>query len=146
MKIKPSVIDFYSITSLHFLNLGTEGTIHFVFLLNSVINLINCSSIEEMNTIWATILHKGHGKDPELDRSWRTISSCPFLGKAMDTYLVELTSDGWSAAQAPTQFQGNNFSHELAALAITEAVLHGLHNNKELSTSSCSMPRVLSIV
>ena len=60
-KIKPSVIDFYSITSLHFLNLSTEGNVQFGFLLNSVIDLIHSSSIEEMNTIWATILHKGHG-------------------------------------------------------------------------------------
>ena len=84
-----------------------------------------------MNTIWATILHKGHGKDLELDRSWRTISSCPFLAKAMDTYMVELNDDCWSACQAQTQFQGSNSSHELAALAITEAVLHGLHANKD---------------
>ena len=27
-----------------------------------------------LNTIWANILHKGHNKDPELNRSWRTIS------------------------------------------------------------------------
>ena len=129
--MRPSVIDFYSITSSHFINLGSEGIVHFVFLINSVISIINSSSMEEMNTIWANILHKGHGKDVELDRSWRTISCCPFLAKAMDTYLVELIDAGWSACQAPTQFQGNNSSHELAAIAITEAVLHGIHVNND---------------
>ena len=92
-KIRPSVIDFYSITSKHFLNLGSEGTIHFVFLLNSIISLINSSSVAELNTILANMLHKGHDKDPEIDRSWRTISCCPFLAKAMDMYLVELNND-----------------------------------------------------
>ena len=33
--------------------------------------------------------------------------------------------------QAPTQFQGTNSSHELAALSVTEAISHGLHINKE---------------
>ena len=99
-KMRPSVIDFYSITSLHFLNLGHVGTIHFVFLLNSIIDLINSSSMAEMNTIWANILHKGHGKDAEVDRSWRTISCCPFLAKAIDIYFVELNNDSWSASQA----------------------------------------------
>ena len=37
----------------------------------------------------------------------------------------------WSACQAPTQFQDSNSSHELAALSITEAVVQGLHINKE---------------
>ena len=96
-----------------------------------IIDHINASSIEELNTIWANILHKGHDKDPELDRSWRTISCCPLLAKAMDTYMVELYDGGWSACQASTQFQGSNSSHELAALSITEAVVQGLHIKKE---------------
>jgi hypothetical protein len=130
-KLKPSVTDFYSITSLHFLHLGKEGIFHFVFLVNSIIDHVNASSIEELNTIWANILHKGHDKDPELDRSWRTISCCPLLAKAIDTYMVELYDGGWSACQAPTQFQGSNSSHELAALSISEAVVQGLHIKKE---------------
>ena len=49
----------------------------------------------------------------------------------MDTYMVELYDAGWSACQASTQFQGTDSSHELAALSITEAVVQGLHINKE---------------
>ena len=44
---------------------------------------------------------------------------------------MQLYITGWSAAQAPTQFQGDNSSHDLAALCVTEAVQHGLHINKE---------------
>jgi hypothetical protein len=68
----------------------------------------------------------GGKKVPELDRSWRTISCCPLLAKAMATYLVQLYNPGWSDAQAPTQS-----SHNLAALCVTEAVLHGLHISNE---------------
>ena len=93
-----------------------EGIFHYVFLLNYIIENINSSSIKELNTIWAIVLHKGSKKDPEMDRSWRIFSCCPLLTKAMDTYLVELYNTGWSAAQAPTQFQGDNSSHDLATL------------------------------
>ena len=129
--LRPSVMDFFSVTSLHFLHLGQQGIFHFVFLLNTIISHINSSSISELNTIWAIILHKGHNKDPELDRSWRTISCCPVIAKALDTYLVELYGDGWSDIQASTQFQGSNSSHELAALSITEAINHSLYVNKQ---------------
>ena len=129
--LKPSVMDYFSITSLHFLHLGKEGIIHFVFILNMIINHINSGSVAELNTIWANILYKGGDKDPESDRSWRTISCCPILAKALDTYMVELYDNGWTAVQAPTQFQGINSSHELAALSITETIIHGLHTNKE---------------
>ena len=48
-KLRPSVMDYFSITSLHFLHLGTDGVIHFVFLLNSIISHINsaecCGSV-----------------------------------------------------------------------------------------------------
>ena len=99
--------------------------------MNNIINEINSAGIEELNSIWANVLHKGHNKDPEHDRSWRTISYCPMMAKAMDMYMVELYDSGWSAVQAATQFQGSNSSHDLAALCITEAISHGLHVNKE---------------
>ena len=102
-----------------------------MFLMNCVIDHINGATVAELNTIWAIILHKVSGKDPEHDRSWRTISCCPTLAKALDTYMVQLYDGGWSAMQAPTQFQGQNSSHELAALSITEAIIYGLHTNKE---------------
>ena len=129
--LRPSVMDYFSITSLHFLHIGLEGIFHFIFLLNTIISQINSSSIPELNTIWANILHKGHNKDPELDRSWRTISCCPIIAKALDTYMVELYDVGWSDVQASTQFQGSNSSHELAALSITEAISYSLNVHKQ---------------
>ena len=111
-KLRSTVIDWFSITSLHFLHLGKEGILHFVFLINSVLGHINSSSVEELNTIWANILYKGGKKDLE---SYRTISCCPIIAKAIDSYMMGLYDSGWSAAQASTQFKGSNSSHELAA-------------------------------
>ena len=35
-KLRSTVMDFFSLTSLHFLHLGEEGVQHFVFLLNAI--------------------------------------------------------------------------------------------------------------
>ena len=45
--------------------------------------------------------------------------------------MVELYDGGWGKVQATTQFQSSNSSHELAALCITEATVHGLHTKKK---------------
>ena len=129
--LRANVNDFYSITAAHFINAGFEGLEHFHFLLNTIINDVNLSSLEELNTIWACILHKGHGKDRESDRSYRTISTCPLLAKALDSYAGELYSDGWADAQAETQFQGTGSSHELAGLLLTEAINFSLFSTKQ---------------
>ena len=129
--LRANVNDFYSITAAHFINAGFEGLEHFHFLLNTIIKDVNLSSLEELNTIWACILHKGHGKDKESDRSYRTISTCPLLAKALDFYAGELYSDGWAEVQAETQFQGTGSSHELAGLLLTEAVNFSLFSTKQ---------------
>ena len=129
--LKASVNDFYSITPSHFINAGFEGLEHFHFLLNIIIEEINLSSLEELNTIWACILYKGHRKDKESDRSYRTISTCPLLAKALDSYVGSLYHDGWADAQAETQFQGSGSSHELAALLLTESVNFSLFTAKK---------------
>ena len=67
--VKPDVNDLYSITPRHYINAGMEGDKHFSSLLNMVIKNVNLSSIEDLNSVWAVILHKGHGKDKESDRS-----------------------------------------------------------------------------
>ena len=118
--LKANVNDFYSITAAHFINAGFEGLKHFHFLMNIIIDSINLSSLEELNTICACILHNGHGKDKESDRSYRTISTCPLIAKALDSYAGELYGGGWAAAQADVQFQGAGSSHELAGLLLTE--------------------------
>ena len=129
--LKAEVNDFYSITASHFINAGFEGLRHFHFLLNIIILEINSSSLEELNTIWACILWKGHGKDKESERSYRTISTCPLLAKALDSYVGALFSSSWAAAQANTQFQGAGSSHELAALLLTESINFSLYSAKK---------------
>ena len=118
-KIRPTVADFYSVTAAHYINGGDVALTHFCFLFNTILDNIELAGIPEMNTAHAIILHKGHGKDKSLDSSYRTISSCPFLAKCIDVYLGELSKDDWSSCQAPTQFQGEGSSHELAALLLT---------------------------
>ena len=129
--LRENVNDRYSITAAHFIHAGMEGLQHFHFLLNIIIDDVNLSSLEELNTIWACILHKGHGKDRESDRSYRTISTCPLLAKALDFYAGQIYGEGWAEAQADTQFQGANSSHELAGLLLTEAINFSLFSTKE---------------
>ena len=129
--LRANVNDFYSITANHFINAGFDGLEHFHFLLNIIIEEVNLSSLEELNTIWACILYKGHRKDKESDRSYRTISTCPLFAKALDLYVGELYYDGWAEAQAETQFQGAGSSHELAGLLLTESINFSLFSLKQ---------------
>ena len=129
--LKADVNDFYSITASHFINAGFEGLRHFHFLLNIIIMEINNSSLEELNTIWACILWKGHGKDKESERSYRTISTCPLLAKPLDSYVGAIYSSCWAAVQADTQFQGSGSNHELAALLLTESINFSLFSAKK---------------
>ena len=127
IKIRPSVNDFYSITGLHYRYAGDAGVVHFQQSINGIIKDLNNSSISELNTVLASILHKGHGKDKTLDTSYRTISICPFISKGTDTYISELYGHCWQDNQADTQYQGKGRSHELAALLLTETIQHSLN-------------------
>ena len=130
-RMKSSVIDFWSITPLHFINAGREGLDHFNYLMNAIITNVNAAGVKELNTVLALLLHKAHGKSLTSDRSYRTISNCPVLAKALDIYIHDLFIDLWNHDQAPTQYQGENSSHELASLLITEAVQHSLFTSKK---------------
>ena len=130
LSLRKNVNDFYSITASHFINAGRSGFAHFHFLLAALVKNVNLASLDELNTIWACILYKGHGKDKESARSYRTISTCPLIAKALDTYVGNLYQDSWASVQAATQFQGTGSSHELAALLLTESVQHSLHVTK----------------
>ena len=131
-RIRPGVSDFFSVTAAHFVNGGPLAIKHFQFLLNSVIDTIEIAAIEELNKAHAIILHKGHKKDRTLASSYRTISSCPFLAKALDIYLGDLSKDDWSLCQAATQFQGAGMSHELSSLLLTTAIQDSLTSSKPL--------------
>ena len=129
--MKPTVSDFWSVTPLHFLYAGYQGLLHFNFLMNRIISEINGSSVKELNTVMAILLYKGHGKSKTSDRSYRTISTCPVIAKAVDIYVHDLFIDLWNSVQATTQYQGHGSSHELASLMITEAVQHSSFSTKK---------------
>ena len=120
--LKQNVSDYYSVTALHYANAGQEGQTHYNHLLNALIADTNNASIEELNVAHGNILFKGHGKVKTSHRSYRTISTCPFLAKSIDYYLRDLYHDCWDSCQASTQYQGSGSSHELASLLVTEVL------------------------
>ena len=63
--------------------------------------------------------------------SYRTISNCPFLSKALDFYIRELSILDWEESRPETQFLGNNKSHELGALLLTETIFYANARLKE---------------
>ena len=131
ISLKSDVNDFFSITPLHFRNAGLEGLQHFQFLLNTIINNINLSGLSELNTIYACVLHKGHGKNTEESRSYRTISTCPLISKALDKHVRNLSVKDWNSYQAPTHYQGEKRSHELACILLTETLRHSVFTVKK---------------
>ena len=124
--LKPHVCDHYNVSALHFINGGPLAVQMFQFLVNSAIENLENTTCEEMNTAHASVLYKGHSKDKTQASSYRTISNCPFLSKAMDFYIRELSITDWSEAQPDTQFLGPNKSHELGALLLTETIHHSI--------------------
>ena len=85
---------------------------------------INLSTLDNLNKVMSILLHKGHGKDPCSDRSYRTISNCTVLAKALDAYLGTINIPLWDKSQIDIQFQGKNSSHDLASLQTTELILY----------------------
>ena len=130
-KLKPDVNDLFSVTARHYVNAGMEGAKHFHYLMNLIISNINLFALPELNSVWAMVLYKAHGKPKDEDRSYRTISTCPLLSKALDMYVGSLYEIGWAAAQAETQFQGTGSSHELAALLFSETIQFSLYSAKK---------------
>ena len=128
--VKSDVFDIHGITPNHYLYAGPTGCKHFFLLMNAFLQDVNSTSIEEINATYACILFKGHGKDKSSARSYRTISTCPVVAKGIDLYLRTLHEENWNAAQSESQFQGKGSSHELAALLVTECILHSKHTLK----------------
>ena len=112
-RMKPNICDFNGLTVNHFIFAGPPGWKHFHLLLNSLIVNIKITSIKEINVVHAIVLFKGHKKNKNLDRSYRTISTCLVIAKALDLYARDLHKDLWKLDQAETQFQGEGSSHEL---------------------------------
>ena len=131
LKMKPTVTDYFSITSLHYLNGGIRVIKHFMLLLNAILKDINNYALAEINTVHAAILYKGHGKDKNHDRSYRTISTCPFIAKCLDSYVGDQYQESWNSLRAETQFQAEGLSHEHSALLLTETINYSIHVLKQ---------------
>ena len=129
-KMKPNVNDYFGITPNHYNYAGPAGWKHFHLLLSILIDNVNSTDITEINIIYACILFKGHGKDKQSARSYRTISTCPVIAKALDLYIRDLHLSDWNKIQAECQFQGEGSSHEVAAVLVTECIQHSLHHLK----------------
>ena len=125
--MKPNVNDFFSVTPNHYSYAGPAGWKHFHLLLTALISNINTTSVKEINTVLAIILFKGHNKDKSSDRSYRTISTCPVVAKALDLYIRNLNIEDWNLDKPDTQFQGEGSSHELAAVLLTEVIQQSLY-------------------
>ena len=126
-RLKKHVTDINGVTVQHYMNAGHEGLAHFVTQLNCIISEVNNGTIDELNLALGLILYKGHRKEKNSDRSYRTISTCPLLAKALDLHLRDLYQDQWDTCTAATQYQNKGSSHELASLLITELVQYSLH-------------------
>ena len=125
------VSDVYNITPSHFLNAGVAGCRHFHLLLKALLDDVENTTIDEVNTAYACILFKGHSKDRTSSRSYRTISTWPVIAKALDLYIHDLYKFYWNSDKADTQYQGEGRLHELAALLLTESILHSVLTLKE---------------
>ena len=124
--MKPSVCDHWSISASHYINGGPIALKHFQTLINLALEDIENTTIDEMNTAHACILYKGHQKSKTLASSYRTISTCPFISKACDIYVRNLSLDDWYNARAEVQFLGPGMSHEMGALLLSEVIHYSL--------------------
>ena len=102
--MKPSVTDIYGISPLHYIHAGIEGVLFFMHLLNKVIKDVNVAAAHEFNVALGLILYKGHQKDRHNERSYRTISTCPFMAKALDLYIRDICLNSWNSVTAKTQY------------------------------------------
>ena len=130
--LRPDVRDFASITANHYRHAGEAGLVHLYSIINGIIDDLNNLAVDELNIVSACILHKGHGKKKNSSESYRTISSCPFLCRVLDSYIGDLFGHIWESKQASTQFQGKGSSHDLAALLLTETIQFSLHVKKPM--------------
>ena len=48
-KVKENVCDIFNITALHYLKGGSQGLVHYNFLLNAIIADVNNASLDELN-------------------------------------------------------------------------------------------------
>ena len=141
-KLKPHITDYSSdpnALSCH----CCVGINCFKELLNLLIRNVALGNLLEINSVWSYMLYKDRSRPCDLGNSWRTISSCPLVSKAMDMYVITFHKPQWYASCAPTQYMKPSSSHEVAAVFLTKVILHtvwhlALHCSCLLSI--CALP------
>ena len=101
-RMKSDVLDSFNMTPNHYLYAGPAGWEHFRMLVNALMANVDNIDILEVNRAHAIVLFKGHGKDKSCSRSYRTISSCPVVAKALDILIRDKNIDAWNSDQAST--------------------------------------------
>ena len=77
---------------MHYLNGGPQAIEHFAFLLNCLIENIENAGITEVNTVYANILYKGHGKERTLDSSYSVVKTPLFLSTQYCLYAFKFVT------------------------------------------------------
>ena len=95
--------------------------------MNSVVLDINSASVTELNTVYALLLHKGHGKSKTSDRSYRTISNYTVLVKALDAYIGYIYAPQWDSSQINVQILDEVYNKTYSLWVVPDDESH-LHN------------------
>ena len=61
--IKASVTQIHLFSALHYLNGGQAAVTHLRLIINAVLDDIENFALDELNKVYAILLHKGNGKD-----------------------------------------------------------------------------------
>ena len=104
---------------------------HFHELMKKMSENVDLALLPELNSAWAVVLIKGHGKPCSSHCSYRCISTCPLLSKGMDSWIGSLRRRHWNKVKSKNQYMTEGSSHDLASLMLTEAIQYSLCHLKQ---------------
>ena len=122
--------DYFGLTPNHFIYAGPVGWDHFHLLLTALAENVENTDITEINTVYACILFIGHGKDKYSDRSYRTISTCPVIAKALDSFIRDMNIQVWNLQQSECQFLISDRVYPAFSLSTTSTDVHSFLRHK----------------
>ena len=95
--------DVYKLTVEHLRFAGDETLSSVLFLLNAIIDNINCLSSTQLNTAVASIVYKGKNKPKTHHKSYRQVRVTPLIGRCLDEFirpnLVQITKPIQNSSQ-----------------------------------------------
>ena len=96
-----------------------------------LIDSVNLTSLPLLNSAWSVVLYKGHGKPKNSHRSYRCLSSCPFVIKCLDMWILKTREEKWASEKADTQFLTKGSSHDLACILLTDCIRYATKTLKQ---------------